>query len=64
MTTQQARTHVEAAFDLWRKRSLTHWTLDLSILTDAGVTLAPPPTADARVDVARATLRSVRPSTY
>jgi hypothetical protein len=60
MTSKQASTHVETAFDLWHIRCLTHWTLDLSILTDAGVTLAAPPTADDRADVAQATLRSVR----
>jgi hypothetical protein len=60
MTSKQARAHIESAFDLWHRRSLSHWTLDLSILTDAGVTLAAPPTADDRADVAHATLRSVR----
>lgn len=60
MTGSQARAHIEAAFDLWRRRSLTNWTLDLSILTDAGVTLAPSPAADSRAEVAQETLRSIR----
>jgi Domain of unknown function (DUF5710) len=60
MNRDQAHIHVESAFERWHRRSRDHWTLDLSILTDAGVTLAPPPGAGQRADVAHATLRAVR----
>jgi hypothetical protein len=52
MTTEQAEEHVEAAYALWRERSARDWTLDLSMLTTAGITLAPPPEAAARAGIA------------
>ncbi|MGW0393838.1 DUF5710 domain-containing protein [Streptomyces sp. NPDC003042] len=55
MTGAQADLHIASAFDLWQARSRITWTLDLSMLTDAGITLAPPPDAEARADVARRT---------
>src|SRR5262249_2941883 len=62
MTSQQARAHVKAAFDLWHRRSRTNWTLDLGILTDPRITQTPPPTAARRAVLAHATLRQVRPN--
>lgn len=58
MTEAQARQHVQAAFAVWEKRSLVAWDLDLGILTDAGITLAPPPGAGGRARVSEETLRS------
>lgn len=47
-TAQQAWEHVDAAFELWQRRSQHVWELDLSMLTDAGVTVTPPPAAVER----------------
>lgn len=58
MTETQARRHVRDAFALWEKRSALTWSLDLGMLTNAGITLAPPPGAGARADVAEQTLQS------
>lgn len=52
MTEAQARRHVDEAFAVWEARSRVAWTLDLSMLTDAGVRLAPPPRAVERAAVA------------
>jgi hypothetical protein len=41
MTDQKARAHINGAFALWWERSTREWSLDLSMLTTAGVTLAP-----------------------
>ncbi|MEO7196467.1 MAG: hypothetical protein ABIZ05_16910 [Pseudonocardiaceae bacterium] len=57
---QQARLHVDDAFALWKARSARTWTLDLSMLTTAGVTLAPPPAPSDRVRVAERTLHAHR----
>jgi len=57
---REAREHVEAAFELWQRRSAHTWRLDLSLLTDAGITIAPPPSATDRADVADRTLRDPR----
>ncbi|SDC52621.1 hypothetical protein [Actinokineospora iranica] len=51
-----AALRVEAAFAVWSRRSAKTWALDLTMLTDAGVTLTPPPDAADRVDIARARL--------
>ncbi|MEU6973590.1 DUF5710 domain-containing protein [Kitasatospora aureofaciens] len=58
MTPSQADQHIAKAFEVWKTRSRITWKLDLSILTNAGVTLAPPPDAAARADVAHETLRA------
>jgi len=51
------------AFTLWRERSTRAWTLDLSMLTTAGMTLAPPPGSSNRGHIAERTLRDLhRPS--
>lgn len=57
MTETQAREHIDHAFDVWSARSQRTYELDLSILTDAGITLAPPPEAEARTAIAEETLR-------
>ncbi|WP_101254571.1 DUF5710 domain-containing protein [Streptomyces barkulensis] len=57
MTGSQARRHVEAAFELWERRSRFTWSLDLGILTRAGVALAPPPGAEDRARVPGEVLR-------
>jgi hypothetical protein len=56
MTEAEARRHVDNAFQVWQRRSLITWSLDLSVLTDAGVTLAPPPAAGERATIAADTL--------
>lgn len=48
MTAVEARLHIDAAFSLWQRRSQMSWHLDLRMLTDAGITLAPPPEAADR----------------
>ncbi|MEV7779375.1 DUF5710 domain-containing protein [Kitasatospora sp. NPDC088351] len=58
MTPGQADQHIAKAFEAWKTRSRITWTLDLSILTDAGITLTPPPDAGVRADVAREALRA------
>ncbi|MGH3867230.1 MAG: DUF5710 domain-containing protein [Pseudonocardiaceae bacterium] len=60
MTDQQARLHIDNASAVWQARSGRTWTLDLSMLTTAGVTLAPPPAPSDRVQVADRTVRSLR----
>ncbi|WP_329020439.1 DNA primase [Streptomyces sp. NBC_01601] len=62
MTRQEALAHVRRAFEIWEERSERVWDLDLSILTDAGVTLAPPPAAAARPGIAAQTLHDKRAS--
>lgn len=39
---------VEGSFEIWHRRSLTTWELDLSMLTGVGVTVRRPPTAGER----------------
>ena len=58
MTEAQARRHVEDAFAVWEARSRVVWTLDLSMLTDAGIRLTPPPEAVERAAVAERRLRA------
>ncbi|WP_030021064.1 DUF5710 domain-containing protein [Streptomyces monomycini] len=60
MTGGAARQHVRDAFDVWERRSRVAWELDLSMLTKAGITLAPPPGAEARARTAEETLRRER----
>lgn len=52
----EAREHVDASFEIWQRRSLTEWTLDLGILTNAGITVKEPPPPDERTQVADRTL--------
>jgi hypothetical protein len=44
--------HIRDAFAVWQARSTIDWTLDLTLLTDAGVRLASPPSAEARRAIA------------
>ncbi|MEU6757764.1 hypothetical protein [Streptomyces sp. NPDC046685] len=60
MSHAEARSHIRYAFNVWEARSVRAWTLDLSILTDAGVTLQRPPRAGERRGVAAATLAAER----
>lgn len=59
-TPQQAWNHVDQAAEKWRRRSQHTWELDLSILTDAGLTITPPPAGVQRPEHAAAALREVR----
>jgi hypothetical protein len=59
-TPQQAWAQVDAAAAKWQARSQHVWELDLSMLTDAGVTVTPPPAAGERVTAAADGLRTVR----
>lgn len=56
MGASAARDHVDAAFATWEHRSRFTWTLDLSILTDAGITAQPAPAAGDRIETARSAL--------
>ncbi|MCP2257566.1 hypothetical protein LX15_001251 [Streptoalloteichus tenebrarius] len=56
MSPAEAEAHVAEAFAVWRQRSQVVWELDLSILTTAGITLAPPPGARERAVIAERTL--------
>lgn len=60
MSPAQARRHVDEAFQIWEERSRRRWTLDLRVLTDAGVTLTPPPDAGGRAGAAGEGLRAAR----
>jgi hypothetical protein len=59
MSQHDSQEHINAAFTLWRRRSLTEWGLDLSILTNAGITITQPPSARQRNTVAGQTLRQI-----
>ena len=60
MSVAQADAHIEEAFALWRRRNLRAWALDLSILTDAGIAMAPPPDHDQRPALAEQRLGEQR----
>jgi hypothetical protein len=53
MTDAEADDHIADAARRWAEQSGRTWALDLSILTDAGVTLAPPDEPAARAETAR-----------
>jgi hypothetical protein len=57
MNAAAAHEHVREAFEVWKHRSQTSWSLDLTMLTAAGITLAKPPEAHQREDVAERELR-------
>ena len=59
MTDAEISRHVHEANETWAIRSERVWTLDLSILTDAGVTLARPEPAADRAAAAQHGLRTV-----
>lgn len=60
MSTRELRHHIDEAFAVWTRRSKTDWSLDLSILTSAGIRLRTPPNAGDRRDVAEASLDHAR----
>ena len=62
MSDREARNHVQDAFTVWERRSHVDWTLDLGILTGAGITVQPPPEAASRANLASHTLQRERPS--
>lgn len=47
-----AEQHVDTAYRDWERRSVTHWSLNLSILTNAGIHLNEPPAAADRAHIA------------
>lgn len=59
MTDDEAWRRIHAAEDLWIARSRRDWTLDLNILTDAGITLARPDSAAERRATAQRKLNAV-----
>lgn len=56
MDEEQAQDHIDNAYAVWRARNTRDWTLDLRILTTAGIELAPPPDRGARARIAADTL--------
>lgn len=60
MSDGQAYAHIDAAKQVWAARSTRMWTLDLSMLTDVGITVQRPPAADVRADQAERELDEVR----
>ncbi len=60
MTEAEARRHVHSAGDRWTARSRRTWALDLTMLTNAGVTLARPDTPDRRRVAAQRELDKAR----
>lgn len=60
MSEVESRRHVYAAEDLWIERSARTWTLDLVMLTDAGVTLARPAAAEWRPAAAGRAMGEIR----
>ena len=55
-----AKVHVANATQLWRFRCMSTWSLDLSILTGAGVAVSKPPDASGRREVAQGKTLDVR----
>lgn len=62
MTHSQAHAHVRAAEDLWLDRSAHAWTLDLTMLIGAGITVRRPEPASERSAVTERSLRRVSAS--
>jgi hypothetical protein len=58
----QARAHTAEAFAVWHARSGVDWTLDLTMLTGAGIRLAEPPDGAGRRQVAAAATGEARAS--
>lgn len=56
MSAAEADAHIAEAFRIWQERSRSRWTLDLSMLTEAGVTVRQPPKAAERPAAAKAAL--------
>ncbi|MFC3962883.1 UvrD-helicase domain-containing protein [Nocardia jiangsuensis] len=60
MSATRAQEHVVEAFRSWEYRSARNWSLDLSILTGAGLTVVRPPEAEDRPAVAERRLLAAR----
>jgi len=60
MSGDEVSHHVHAVGELWTRRSQRAWTVDLSILTNAGVTPARPEPAAARPAAAERALRQAQ----
>lgn len=60
MSAAQADRHIADAGRIWTQRSQRRWTLDLSMLTDAGITLARPQARSARARTADRELAAAR----
>jgi hypothetical protein len=52
MLADEARGHIDEAFNLWRARSRRVWELDLGILGNAGIAVLKPPAAGDRAHAA------------
>ncbi|MCZ7458227.1 DUF5710 domain-containing protein [Streptomyces sp. WMMC940] len=63
MSRRQAEAHVRDAFAVWRARSALTWTLDLDILTGAGVEVVRPQPAEERQRIAWRTAEQERRTT-
>lgn len=59
LSANQVNQHIDAAFALWRRRSVITWELDLGILLNADITLAAPPSATERADLPGKILRRI-----
>lgn len=55
---QRAQQHVREAFYEWRRRSAIDWHLDLTLLAEADIDIAPPPEAATRRATAAQTLNN------
>lgn len=53
---QTATRHVDDAFALWASRSAVDWSLDVSVLADAGIRVLQPPASAVRRQFATTTL--------
>jgi hypothetical protein len=60
MTPAEIDRHIDQANSTWIARSAITWTLDLSMLTDAGITLRQPERAEERPAAADRALRQAR----
>jgi hypothetical protein len=59
-TDEQVDDHVAEAFELWAQRSGKSWALDLSLITNSGLTLVRPVAKGERAAIAEGKLESVR----
>ncbi len=59
----QVAVHVDAAFALWHERSRVNWTLDLRMLTEAGIRVGPVPSADRRRELGEVQVPGAPPLT-
>jgi hypothetical protein len=64
MSAAEADRHMDAAGRRWARRSARTWALDLSMLTDAGITLARPEDSAGRAAAAERGLRDARQAAH